>query len=155
MQGHYSAGLYALIGVVKLFAITITLLAGFRGGFIFPLFTAGTALGTAIQMVVVPLLPAAAFPPVVFAMAFASGLNTSITRTPLSTPLILMGLSGQPGVAVPCLAAACVALVLTQGTPFIMTQQSRDDIQTPFSSSSKQIAGMAPGHETLETPAYH
>lgn len=44
-QGHYSIAMLICIAFAKLVAISITVLAGFRGGFIFPIFLAGTALG--------------------------------------------------------------------------------------------------------------
>ena len=137
LQGEWGPGVYALVGGVKLVAISVTLLAGFRGGFIFPLFTCGTALATAAQMLLQHVLPAASFPPVIWAMAGAAGLNTAITRTPLGSTMILAALSGEPGVAVPSLAAALVALYITKRVPFIMTQRSRSDMLTVLSSSSK------------------
>ena len=143
MQGRYTAWVYLAIGLVKLVAVSITLLAGFRGGFIFPLFAIGTALGTALHMALAAVLPLAGFPAVLFAMAFASGLNTAITRTPLATPLILTTLCGQANVAVPCLAAALVSLLVTKHTPFIMSQQSRADARTILSSSSDAPGGNA------------
>ena len=136
--GDWSAGLYASIGVVKLFAISVTLFAGFRGGFIFPLFACGACLGTALHMVLAQIFNLQGYPAVLFAMAGAAGLNTSITRTPLGTTIILTTLCGQPGVAVPCLAAALVALFATKSTPFIMSQRSRADVETSLSCSSKE-----------------
>lgn len=137
LQGEWGAGTYALVGAAKLVAISVTLLAGFRGGFIFPLFACGTALATAAQLLLQRWLPAADFPAVLFAMAGAAGLNTAITRTPLGSTLILASLSGEPGVAVPSLAAALVALYVTKRVPFIMSQRSRSDVRTVLSSSSK------------------
>ena len=160
MQGEWGAGLYALIGVTKLFCISVTLLAGFRGGFIFPLFSTGAALGTAMRLVIGSWLPVSMFPAVLFSMTFAAGLNTAITRTPLGTTLILATLCGQPGVAVPCLAAALVALFMTKGVPFMMTQRSRFDVPTVLSSSSKEPgdAGEHDVHrqiaEVLEVPIH-
>lgn len=50
-QGHYSIGILVAIAFAKLVAISITVLAGFRGGFIFPIFLAGTALGRGLAQV--------------------------------------------------------------------------------------------------------
>lgn len=150
--GDWDALTYLLIGLAKLFAISVTLLAGFRGGFIFPLFATGAAFGTAARLAMnsSPLfdwLPAEQFPAVLFAMCVASGLNTSITRTPLGTTIILATLCGQPGVAVPALASALVALLCTKEVPFIMTQKSRDDARTLLSCSSKEPGDAGPdGH---------
>lgn len=57
-----------------------------------------------------------------------AGLETAVTRTPLSTTLILANLSGHTGVIVPCLASAIVSLFLTLNQPFIAAQQDRADI---------------------------
>jgi H+/Cl- antiporter ClcA len=137
LLGDWDASLYALIGVVKLFTISVTLLAGFRGGFIFPLFAVGTALGTALRLFLGDWLPMDGFPHVLFAMTFAAGLNTAITRTPVATPIILTTLCGQPEAAVPCLSAAMVALFMTKQVPFIMSQSHRPDMTTVLSCSSK------------------
>ena len=55
-------------------------------------------------------------------------METAITRTPLSTALILANLSGHTGVVVPCLASALISLFLTLNFPFIASQQDRNDI---------------------------
>lgn len=141
--GNWDATTYLLIALAKLFAISITLLAGFRGGFIFPLFATGAAFGTSARLAMdasglFGWLPADDFPIVLFAMCVAAGLNTSITRTPLGTTIILTTLCGQAGVAVPALASALVALYCTKEVPFIMTQKSRDDARTMLSCSSKE-----------------
>lgn len=125
LGGHYSAGWYAIIAVVKLLAISITVLSGFRGGFIFPLFLVGTSLGQMVTGLHIPWV--SSLPPVLLTMCFASGLNTAITRTPLATPLILSILAGTPQVTVPCLAAAITSLFITLKLPFIKTQRDRTD----------------------------
>ncbi|KAL3161825.1 hypothetical protein ABBQ38_008915 [Trebouxia sp. C0009 RCD-2024] len=126
-QGHYTPVLLLVIAVVKLITVSVTVLSGFRGGFIFPLFLAGTSLGLAITHV--PSMPfLQGLPDVMVAMTMAAGLNTAITRTPFATSLILTALSGHPEVAVPCLASALVALFLTLPFPFILSQRDRRDI---------------------------
>ena len=71
-QGHYTPLLLAVIAVVKLIAISVTVLSGFRGGFIFPLFMAGTSLGLAITHAPgMPLLQG--LPDVIVAMTMAAG----------------------------------------------------------------------------------
>lgn len=129
LAAHGGAGWFALVGIAKLAAISVTLAAGFRGGFIFPLMLAGASLGTAAHLAAAAALPADALagaPPVVFAMCAASGLTTAVTRTPLATPLILATLSGQGNVAAPALAAALTALFLTRGMRVIATQRGRE-----------------------------
>lgn len=71
VQRACGAGWYAVIAVVKLLAISITVLSGFRGGFIFPLFFVGTSLGEMTAGLHIPFV--SALPPVVLAMSFAAG----------------------------------------------------------------------------------
>lgn len=65
------AGWYLIIAVGKLFAISISVLSGFRGGFIFPLFLVGASLGEAVAGLHIPFL--SGLPPVLLSMCFASG----------------------------------------------------------------------------------
>ena len=44
--------LAVLVGVAKLVAIMATVLAGYRGGFIFPFMNAGIAIGSALALAV-------------------------------------------------------------------------------------------------------
>jgi H+/Cl- antiporter ClcA len=127
MQDNPSAGMYVLLGVAKLLAITVTLCAGFRGGFIFPLMTAGASIGTAIHIAGVAWFPSMMvdFPMVVFAMCLAGAINCAITRTPLATPLILSTLSGHGICSVPVLAASLVSLFLTKDIVMIASQVHR------------------------------
>jgi hypothetical protein len=55
-------------------------------------------------------------------------LETSITRTPLASTHILSILAGSSTITVPCLASALVALYITLGFPFIMSQRDRHDM---------------------------
>jgi len=60
-----------MIAATKLLAISITVLSGFRGGFIFPLFLVGTSLGGAVAGFHIPFI--SGLPPVLLAMCFAAG----------------------------------------------------------------------------------
>lgn len=69
---RYNPPMLCLIAVAKLLAVSITVTFGFRGGFIFPLFFAGTSLGLAISAI--PSIPfVSALPPVMLAMPMAAG----------------------------------------------------------------------------------
>ena len=57
-----------------------------------------------------------------------AGLETSVTRTPLASTLILSILAGSSTILVPCLASALVALYITLDFPFIMSQRDRADM---------------------------
>lgn len=119
INGVFSA---LLVGVGKLVAISITVASGYRGGFIFPFFCAGAGFGRAITYI---------FPsihPVVAVLTVGAGINTTITRTALATPLILAALAGEPNAAPPILAAALSAAFVTAYLPFITSQRGRDNI---------------------------
>lgn len=57
-----------------------------------------------------------------------AGLETSVTRTPLASTLILSILAGSSTILVPCLASALVALYITLDFPFITSQRDRSDM---------------------------
>ena len=71
LSRNLTAGWYAIIAVCKLFAISITVLSGFRGGFIFPLFLVGACLGQVITGLHIPFV--SGLPPVLLSMSFAAG----------------------------------------------------------------------------------
>ncbi|CAM9352397.1 unnamed protein product, partial [Hapterophycus canaliculatus] len=126
-----SGPMYLLVGLTKLVAIACTVQAGFRGGFIFPLFFAGASLGTFLltitDVIVLPGVVAAT--PVLMSMCFAAGLNVAVTRTPFASPLILATLSGQPNIMAPALCAALASLFVTRSSKFIGPQSDRADLQ--------------------------
>jgi len=125
--GSYEGWLFLLIGIFKLLAISITVLSGMRGGFIFPLMFAGAAFGRAVLSI--PHFPILSHQSIaLMTMAGAAGLNTSITRTPFASSLILTALSGRLEVLPPILCAALVAFYITMPFDFIKTQQYRTDI---------------------------
>ena len=71
-QNDYTPQLLLVIAVVKLVTVSVTVCSGFRGGFIFPLFMAGTSLGLAITHI--PGMPfLQGLPDVVVAMTMAAG----------------------------------------------------------------------------------
>ena len=71
-QDQYTPVLLLVIAVVKLITVNITVLSGFRGGFIFPLFLAGTSLGLAVTHISgMPFLEG--LPDVMVAMTMAAG----------------------------------------------------------------------------------
>lgn len=96
-----------LVGFAKLAAISFTVAGGYRGGFIFPFFCAGAAFGRAITF----LFPSIS--PVVATLSIAAGINVTITRTALATPLILCALAGEPNAMPPVLAASLAAAFIT------------------------------------------
>ena len=107
-----------LIGLAKMLAISCTLHSGFRGGFIFPLFYIGAAVGLAIAL---------GFPqvhPTVGMVCMMAAVNVAITKTPISTTVILSVLSDTAMVPVIAIASL-TSFLLTINLNMIKTQRSR------------------------------
>lgn len=115
------------LAVGKALAIGLTLHTGFRGGFIFPLFFIGAAAGIALSIATggAVSLPVAA-------LCLMAALNVAVTRTPVSTTVILTTLSGTSMVPV-IGAASLVSFLLTTPVPLIRTQRPRRDRPGPAS----------------------
>ena len=111
-----------IVGVTKLIAISLTVAGGYRGGFIFPFFCAGAAFGRCVTYLIPSISPTVAI------LSIAAGINVTITRTALATPLILAALAGEVNATSPVLAASLVAVFVTYYLPFIFTQQGREQI---------------------------
>jgi H+/Cl- antiporter ClcA len=122
----HSFGTALTVGLAKLLAISFSVAGGYRGGYIFPLFSSGAALGRAIYF----LLPTGVVPVQLCVLCVAAGLNVAVTRTSLSTPIILAYLSGEPNALSAILAASLVSLFVTAYMPFIITQVPREDLET-------------------------
>ena len=128
-----------LVGVCKMIAISLTVAGGYRGGFIFPFFLAGSAFGRAISFVF-------DVKPIVASLCFAAGINVSITRTAFGTTLILSFLSGQENIQSAILGASIFALFATAYMPFIKTQIPRSDLH-----DSLRYEYMTSNYNTLAT----
>lgn len=115
-------GLYMLLVIlfVKLFAITITVTSGWRGGFIIPLFFIGSTIGLVLFRI---------FPDINFTLAAIccmAAINACVTRTPISTIILLASLTGF-SYFVPIMFAALTGFFLAPKLPFISTQLTRND----------------------------
>lgn len=96
MLNDYHPPILLLVAVVKLVVVSITVVSGFRGGFIFPLFFAGTSLGLAITHI--PSLPFInGLPDAMVAMTMAAGQSLHV---PLDCVL------EQAGLLLACLLTA-------------------------------------------------
>jgi H+/Cl- antiporter ClcA len=114
-----SVGLLLAIAVAKMFAISFTLHSGFLGGFIFPLFFIGANTGLAISIV---------FPqihPTVGMVCLMAAVNVAVTKTPVSTSIILSVLSGTAMLPVIAITSF-VSFILTSQVTMIKTQRCRD-----------------------------
>jgi len=111
------------IGIAKLVAISITVLAGYRGGFIFPFMFAGHSIGSAVHFLAAAhgfhISQAGA------ALCFACAINVSVTRTVLATPIVLSSLSGRTDVFPELLVASLVAIWVTGDESIIKAARKR------------------------------
>jgi H+/Cl- antiporter ClcA len=103
---------------VKLLASSTIVSAGWRGGFIIPLFFMGAALGAAAA-------PALGVNQVVLMLALMAAANVGVTKTPLGSCLIVAAMAGYR-LLPPVLAASLVSLFLTSRVSMIETQRERE-----------------------------
>ncbi|MEM0982094.1 MAG: chloride channel protein, partial [Cyanobacteria bacterium P01_H01_bin.58] len=133
-----SFGVITLLGIcfAKMLAICFTIHGGFRGGFIFPLFFTGASLGLAIAFGIPTIHPTIA---VLCSMA---AINVAITKTPISTTIILTVLSDTtilPVIAI----ASFTSFLLTSNIGLLKTQRSRatetlSGLTAPASNAANQ-----------------
>ena len=107
-----------MIAFAKMFAISFTLHSGFLGGFIFPLFFIGANTGLAIALLIPSLHPTIAM------VCLMAAVNVAVTKTPVSTSIILSVLSGTAMLPV-IVIASFVSFMLTSNIAMIGTQRSR------------------------------
>ncbi len=101
--------------VFKVVAISITVTSGWRGGFIIPLFFSGATLGLIIHHV---------FPSVNLSLAVIScmaAINACVTRTPMSTTILLSTLTGF-SYFIPIMFASLTGYFFAPRIPFISSQ---------------------------------
>ena len=115
----YSVALLTAILVFKIIAISVTVTSGWRGGFIIPLFFVGATLGLIIHQV---------FPSVDVSLAVIccmASINACVTRTPMSTTILLATLTGFT-YFIPILFASLTGYFLAPRIPFISSQMNKD-----------------------------
>ena len=95
------------VGLTKLIAISFTVAGGYRGGFIFPFFATGAALGRMLSFIF-PSIPVQ-----LAVLCMAASINVAITRTSIATTLILCYLSGEQCALSAVLASSLVSLFAT------------------------------------------
>lgn len=119
LVGSFPVGMLAALLVFKLIAISVTVTSGWRGGFIIPLFFVGTTLGLIIHELV---------PAVSLTLAMVScmaALNSCVTRTPMSTTILLSALTGFSHFT-PILFASLTGYFLAPKIPFISSQMTNE-----------------------------
>ncbi|MBD2103877.1 chloride channel protein [Leptolyngbya sp. FACHB-261] len=114
----WGISLLLLTAFAKILAICFTLHCGFRGGFIFPLFFVGAAVGLAISLAVPQIHPTIGM------LCMMAAVNVAVTKTPLSTTVILTVISDTSMVPV-ILTASFVSFLLTMPVSLIRTQRAR------------------------------
>src|SRR5690606_29849359 len=118
LYANFSLTLFFAILVFKIIAIAITVTSGWRGGFIIPLFFAGATVGLIIHQL---------FPLVNLTLAIVScmaAINACVTRTPMSTTILLATLTGF-GHFIPILFASLTGYFLAPRIPFIGSQMEK------------------------------
>ena len=117
-SASYSVTVLLCICLAKMLAICFTIHGGFRGGFIFPLFFTGASLGLAIAFGIPSIHPTIAV------LCCMSAINVAITKTPVSTTIVLTVLSDTtilPVIAI----ASFTSFLLTSNVGLLETQRAR------------------------------
>ena len=117
------------IALAKMLAISCTLHSGFRGGFIFPLFYIGAAVGLALALAVPQVHPTISM------VCMMAAVNVAITKTPISTSIILSVLSDNTAMVPVIVIASFVSFLLTTELSMIKTQRSRTSTVEPLVSN--------------------
>ena len=114
----YSLEFLLAILIFKILAIAVTVTSGWRGGFIIPLFFVGATLGLIIHQV---------FPFINLSLAIVTcmaAINACVTRTPMSTTILLSTLTGFT-YFIPILFASLTGYFLAPRIPFISSQMEK------------------------------
>lgn len=106
---------------MKLVASAVTVVTGWKGGFIIPLFFIGFCLARAAA----PYLPAS--DEWILAAALMTACNVGVTKTPIGSTLVVTEMAGM-AVLPSTLLAAVVSLTLTSGVGLIDSQRQRFDV---------------------------
>jgi len=108
---------FALISLaaVKMLTISVTITGGWRGGIIIPLFFTGACIGKAVALSIPGFEPGLAM------ICTMAALNAAVTRTPISTTLLMAKLTGISPFT-PVLFASLIGFFLSPRVPFIASQ---------------------------------
>lgn len=128
--GATTTAAIAIAACAKLLAAGASVVTGWNGGFIIPLFFVGFACG----LLVADVLPGAhAW---TFAIGTMAAANVGVTKTPLGSTLVVTEMAGLP-VLVTTLIASLVTLVLTSPVRLIEAQREPHDM---FGSAGDGVA---------------
>lgn len=119
LLNDFSLEFLTAVLVMKILAISVTVTSGWRGGFIIPLFFVGATLGLIIHQL---------FPSTNLSLAVITcmaAINACVTRTPMSTTILLATLTGF-GYFIPILFASLTGYFLAPRIPFISSQMDEE-----------------------------
>lgn len=119
LTGSFSTEFLLALLILKLLAIAITVTSGWRGGFIIPLFFAGTILGVIIYQ----LLPGQNL--TLVSVCVMASLVACVTRTPVSIIILLGTMTGFQSL-IPIMFASLTGFFLAPKTPLINAQLGID-----------------------------
>ncbi|MBD2610245.1 MAG: chloride channel protein [Nostoc sp. GBBB01] len=127
LRANFSVVFLLILALGKMASISITVTGGWRGGFIIPLFFTGACIGKAIAILIPGLNPALAM------ICTMAAINAAVTRTPISTTLLLSKLTNFSPFT-PILFASLIGFFLAPKVPLIASQlksqQSVEEIQS-------------------------
>ncbi len=110
------SGVFLLsLALGKMFSIAFTVTGGWRGGFIIPLFFTGACIGKAIAVFIAGINPSLAM------ICTMAAINAAVTRTPVSTTLLLSKLANFAPLT-PILFASLMGFFLAPKVPLILSQ---------------------------------
>ncbi|AFZ34765.1 Cl- channel voltage-gated family protein [Stanieria cyanosphaera PCC 7437] len=118
IEGNFSLVFLLGLALAKMLAISVTVNGGWRGGIIIPLFFIGACLGKAIWLIYPEFKVSLAM------ICVMAALNSSVTKTPISTTLLLAKLAGFTTFT-PILFASTVGFFLSPRLPFIHSQHQK------------------------------
>ncbi len=115
LTNNFGAVFLLTLAFGKMAAISITVTGGWRGGFIIPLFFTGACIGKAVAILIPGLNPALAM------ICTMAAINAAVTRTPISTTLLLSKLANLSPFT-PILFASLIGFFLAPKVPLIASQ---------------------------------
>lgn len=118
-NGSMTVHVLIFAGLAKLLATSLTLSSEWKGGFIIPLFFIGAAFGHVVPSGFLGLSQS-----LVFSLSLMVALNTSVTKTPIGSALVVSGMCGLPVLA-PCLIASLVSLMISNRLVLFTAQRNR------------------------------
>ncbi|TDU43843.1 H+/Cl- antiporter ClcA [Gelidibacter sediminis] len=120
LVSDFSLQILVAILVFKIIAIAITVTSGWRGGFIIPLFFCGATLGLILHH----FLPSISLSLTI--VSCMAAINACVTRTPMSTTILLATLTGFT-YFIPILFASLTGYFLAPRIPFIASQMEHSE----------------------------